>query len=478
VNTPQKNETTATTPATNGHHDPGAAPQITRSRCGQCLPPDGKDTVDARPATAAAPSRCDGYCGGNRPPKCLSSSIAEALPAVTYPPYPPGAKFLYSRSSSPIRDSWPGGPLVQRMHTVLSGAPHTGQKPWGTSPWTILGFSLAGLLGGVSLSLLAASAQGILWLLLVPAWVLTLYGLRNMALSVFHEAAHGAFSPGHPWLNDLVGELASVLIVGQNFRAYRQEHVDEHHSKAHMTRRDPTVSFLFDLLGLRPGMTKRALWQRFLGQLVSPAFHLRLLHSRLAGYFAGASWLHRGLSVLYLAALAALTGLAPLPMLVAWGVPLVLLVNVALAVRAVTEHVFTGAAAKGRDRIALSTHAQRFGCPAPSAEVLAQSRCPALLWAKWGVAMLGHAISRMCFTPGESPQHDWHHRRVLDVTWPSATFSRQRAVAEWEAAQVRGAQTWLPYTEVWGILNAANECFRTLSATDPAVYGFAATKSP
>lgn len=381
-----------------------------------------------------------------------------------------GTHARISRSSSTLRDDWPGGRLIQIVLTLLSGVPKTDQKAWGTSSITVLAFCVGALFLGGSLSWLAVAEGGAWWLALVPGWVLTVYGLRNLALSIFHEAAHGTVFPGQPWWNELIGQCASVVLVAQNLTAYRPEHVGDHHSTAHMTRHDPTVSFLFDILGLRPGMTKNALWSRLLWQLVSPLFHARLMNGRVRGYFRGALWMHQVAGVVYLGTLLWLVVTYPLTTVLVWLIPLTVLVNVSLSMRACTEHVFTGALAKGREKIALSTHAQRFGCPAPAGGGNWLQQAAAWVW--WGVKMLGHAVCRMVFTPGESPQHDWHHRRIHDTRWPSAIFARQQAVKEWEAAQARGDRTWPPYTEVWGIINNIDECFRTLSQRRPEDFRF------
>jgi hypothetical protein len=279
-------------------------------------------------------------------------------------------------------------------------------------------------------------------------------------------------APGRPKQNEFIGQCASVVLVAQNFTSYKPEHVGDHHCHGHMTRQDPTVSFLFDMLGLRPGMTKNALWRRLLWRLVSPLYHTRLMYRRVVSYFRGAPWMHNIAAALYLVVLTWLVIAHPLATLLVWLIPLTLLVNLSLTVRACTEHVFTGALAKGREKIALSTHAQRFGCAAPALEGGWLTCAVASAW--WGVKMLGHAVARATCTPGESPQHDWHHRRINDARWPSAIFARQEAVKEWEAAQARGGQTWPPYTEVWGIIANIDECFRTLSLCRPEDFGYSA----
>jgi len=368
---------------------------------------------------------------------------------------------IISRSSSTIRDGWPGGPAVQILLTLLSGVPHTGQTPWESSPWRVLAFSVGAMVLGVSLSLLGHTLGGLGHLLFLPGWVLTVYALRNLALSVFHEAAHGTMCPRLPWLNEWVGQCASVLLLSQNFRIYRPEHLGDHHCQGHMTCDDPTVAFLFDRLGLRPGMAKNECWRRLVWKLISPWFHARLLWSRLVSWFRGAIRGHQVGSVLYLVALFGFAWWYPLATLLVWLIPLTVLVNVAMTVRACTEHVFAGVWHKGRLRIALSTHAQRFGCAAPT--MTGVWSLDVLRWVWWGVKMACHTLCRVIFTPGESPQHDWHHRRINDKNWPSAIFARLQAVKEWEQAEMQGRQSWPPYTEVWGIIQNIDECFRTLS---------------
>src|SRR5262249_18469101 len=153
---------------------------------------------------------------------------------------------------------------------------------------------------------------------------------------ILHQASHWVFSE-RKWLDRVVGEAISIGLQIQSFEAYRVEHVREHHSANHMSERDPTVAFLFDDLGLRPGMAGRESWRRVVCRLLSPLFHLTLLKRRLASNLGpGAGWMHRLVSACYLATILAAAAAIPggwLVLLTAAVVPLVLLYNVISTLR-------------------------------------------------------------------------------------------------------------------------------------------------
>jgi len=81
-----------------------------------------------------------------------------------------------------------------------------------------------------------------------------------------------------------------------------------------------------------------------------------------------------------------------------------------------------------------------------------------LAWLFWLVRMLGyHLPVRIAILPGELPEHDYHHRHPHSKDWANGIYARQQDL---EA----GCPGWCEsYTEVWGLFEATDRVFETLS---------------
>jgi fatty acid desaturase len=365
-----------------------------------------------------------------------------------------------SQPSWPVRDGWPRGRILDFVLTSLSGVPATGERPHEVGPLFYLLTSIVAMAAGVLLAAGAATHGGIAWFLLFPAYVLDLHGLRKIALTVYHECSHRAFIWGKEWANDLLGDVLGVLPITQHYRGFKAEHVDAHHPRL-MTKDDPTVRFNLDVLGLRPGMSERALRTRLIARLVSPEFNLRILALRLRDYLAGSNATHRVLALLY----ASLVGLA----IWAWGfrivfwawlLPLTIPFNIVYILKDCCEHVYPTAGVRGVERMAKCTHQVRYGRGRP--ETL--GGWPLFL----ALTVLYDIPTSLVFGAGENRVHDFHHRHASTPKWTAGVYERQREVCRWHELRARGEAKRPPYTHVEGLHRAIAENLRTLSQADPS----------
>jgi hypothetical protein len=327
---------------------------------------------------------------------------------------------------------------------------------------------LLSLAAGLLLGAVGPLAGGLFWAALPLGWLLTVHAARKLQVFILHQASHQTFAPNRPRLNRFVGEAISIGLQIQAFECYRREHIRDHHSRNHMSPDDPTVAFLFDELGLRPGMPHRQAWRQLGACLLSPVFHLRLLAQRVASNLGpGVTLRHRLLSAGYLAAVGGLVtcaGLWPV-FLIAAVAPLTLLYNVISTLRLCTEHRFPApnlADRYSRDALASFTSAIFLGDPAPGPDLGSVRR--AVAWAWWLARLLFvHVPGRLLVVPGDTPCHDLHHRRPSMANWADYLFERQRDVENLRP------EDWPPYTETWGsVFDAINEVFLSLERADPA----------
>ena len=208
---------------------------------------------------------------------------------------------------------------------------------------------------GVGFGVVAFEAGLVYWVLLLPCYVLTVGGARRLQINIVHACVHYRFFRVG-WANVLLGEAASILVLTQDFQAYRCDHVFHHHGKGIATIDDPDMLLLYDL-GIRPGLPKSLLWRRLLITLISPRFHIMFFAARLRSNFVTSPW-HRRLAAaaLWAAVLGTVTQAGVWgAFLVCWVVPAVPLMQASALLQFCCEHAW------GRRRLPGESAAEHYG---------------------------------------------------------------------------------------------------------------------
>jgi hypothetical protein len=358
---------------------------------------------------------------------------------------------------------------LQLPLTLLTGKPYHGQQALRLTPATHLIAAVISIVSGLALSWVALSGWIWLWLL-VPGWAMTLHGMRNLRMMIYHQCAHrNMWARTKPDL--MLGKIVAGLLIVQDFEGYSREHVADHHALHHMTLRDPTVQAMLVSLELRAGMTRAQMWRKVRGKLVSPKFHASFLTSRVRSYFAAAGFTARAMTVIiYLGVAAIVTAFGLWPYVaIAWIVPLTVFFQVSNVLRLCVKHTFPAAGTERRrskEYLASLTNAIFLGDPVPTAT---SSRVAgAFAWLRWTARMaFVHLPARYLVLTGDTVCHDFHHRHPMSRDWSSYIFARQ---ADLES----GHRGWPPYREVWGLVQAINVVFDSLSAADEYEFDLAA----
>ncbi|MET9900245.1 fatty acid desaturase [Streptomyces sp. NPDC006446] len=354
--------------------------------------------------------------------------------------------------------------FIQYPLTLFTGKPLAGQKPLS---WWTPGFHLAtaalSMAVGVGISC-TALILGTYWLLLLlPGWAVTLHGMRNLRMMIYHQCSHRNMYRNRR-LDTVIGRATSSLLIIQNFARYSREHVSDHHAAHHMTLRDPTVQAFLVSLDLHPGMTRRQMWRRVLGKLFSPWFHLNFTVARARSFWHDSAPAEKAISLtLYGGAVAATVATGTWPaLLIVWFVPLLPLFQVSNTLRLCVKHTFPEPhleVRRGKEYFGSLTNAIFIGEPAPSPDLPVLRRAAA--WSGWTARMLFvHAPARFLVLTGDTVVHDFHHRYPSTPKWANYIFERQ-------ADADRGSPGWGPYKQVWGIVPAINLVFDSLSVADP-----------
>ncbi|MER5481197.1 stearoyl-CoA 9-desaturase [Streptomyces sp. NPDC002734] len=357
--------------------------------------------------------------------------------------------------------------FVQLPLTLFTGKALPGQQ---APSWWTPGFHLYSAVLGMFLGVAAGCtglALGGLWLSLVPVgWAVTLHGMRNLRMMIYHQCSHRNMYR-RSRLDTAIGRCTSGLLIIQNFARYSREHVSDHHAAHHMTLRDPTVQAFLVSLGLHPGMTRRQMWRRVIGKIISPWFHLNFAVARARSFWSGSAGAEKAVCAgLYGTALivALVTG-TWVQLLLVWFVPLVPLFQVSNTLRLCVKHTFPASdltVRRGKEYFGGLTNAIFIGESAPRSGLPVVRRVAA--WTRWGLRMVFvHAPARYLVLTGDTVVHDFHHRYPATPKWAHYIFERQ-------ADLEKGSPGWPPYKQAWGLVPAINLVFDSLSVADPREY--------
>lgn len=360
--------------------------------------------------------------------------------------------------------------FLQYPLTIFTGKPIAGQGPlsWWTPGFHLTTAGLSMLLG-LAISCTGMSLAGPWLLLVLPGWAITLHGMRNLRMMIYHQCSHRNMYRKRR-LDAAIGRATSSLLIIQNFARYSREHVSDHHAAHHMTLRDPTVQAFLVSLDLHPGMERRQMWRRVLGKIFSPWFHLNFAVARARSFWHASDTSEKVTSVgLYGVAVAATVATGTWPMLiVGWLVPLFPLFQVSNTLRLCVKHTFPAADVterRGKQYFGSLTNAIFIGEAAPSPALPPVRRVTA--WCRWTARMLFvHAPARYLVLTGDTVVHDFHHRYPSTPKWANYIFERQ-------ADADKGSPGWPEYHHAWGLVAAINLVFDSLSVADPEEYNVA-----
>lgn len=293
------------------------------------------------------------------------------------------------------------------------------------------------------------------WVLLGPAWIMSVHGARKLQLTIVHYCAHGTMYRGK-LANVWLGRATSLLLLITEFDKYKQGHVKHHTPNLLSTMADPTMQFLLRS-GIKPGLSKGVLWRRLILGMLSPRLQARVFGERIRSHFVETSLAKRAVAALYMSSLLAV-GLAIgwLPLFLSLVVPLVWLYQSSQLLRLCVEHRWEVVNHDRRtpEELKELTTAVFMGAAPPAANL---ALVPALVaWVRWILAMLGHAFGRVCVMVGDTPCHDDHHFHP-SRDWTNYVSSRQRNL---QRANEQGLRD---YTEVWGLLKAIDSNLENFS---------------
>lgn len=314
---------------------------------------------------------------------------------------------------------------------------------------------------------LLASVKGAAFLMLIGL-TFTSSGLGFFQVVIFHHCAHGTVFRKRE-RNRQVGRLISALLLFKYFDDYQREHMAHHSPRKLLTEEDEFANFIFGMCRLAPGTEKSVLWRHVLIGIFSPAFHLKFLQRRVKSSLLSVNRIHNLIGIgawLSGIGIAIATGQVVL-FLVAWVLPVTVLLQIATVFRILCEHRFP-------DHDLIAVRDKTFMCHA-TAGVFAGSAVPQrsaatpaglIDWIGWWAEMLTlHLFTRLFVLVGDAPCHDYHHRHPASRKWTNYIHARQHD-------RERGCPGFpVDYQESWGLFVAIDENLDSLAATPPNFMG-------
>jgi len=355
-----------------------------------------------------------------------------------------------------LRDTYAVFPKwTQPFWTVLTGKPLRGEQPLIVpSGWTYLAVSLTVFAIGTAGSVVTVAAgSGWHLLILLVTIPMTLMGSRLLILTIAHQGAHLRFCYSKR-LNQLVHDCLTTIICSQNYDSYRYDHFHVHHGiKTFGTLEDPVLSFIRQL-GFDGDLSKPQLWRKLVLTCASPYFHGVYLFNRLRHNFVGGRIIRRCMACVWWGSIIGLLAWCPhliLPVVVGYGIPVLLLYNASAFLELICEHVWMRPIADtdafGHQRITELCWGRFCGEAVPAGERYGA-------WIRWGVRMLFyHLPCRMLVLAGDAPQHDFHHVVPNGWRWTVSAYERRDTIATGKMED----------REVWGLLEAIDIVFDNLS---------------
>ena len=361
---------------------------------------------------------------------------------------------------------------LQPFLTWLTAKPAPGEDAKPISGPSYVRNALLWTIGGFVLSIAAiahfSATELLFWVLLTLSMVATTCGLGLFQVVVFHHCSHGTIFKNRDW-NKRIGRTVSSILLFKHFDLYQRGHMVHHSANKLFTVEDEFTDFVMETCGLAPSLEKHELWRRLLLDLVSPRFHAKFLWRRICVSLNSHDRHHNMLGIGFYVLLVGVGGSTGLlvPVLLAWLIPVTILLQIATVFRILCEHRFPAAEVierRGKEFVCLATAAV-FPGALPPASSAATMRGFAL-WVLWWANMLTvQLFVRLFVLVGDAPCHDFHHRRPAAKRWTNYIHARQ--------ADVDAGCPGFPvnYIETWGLFRAINENLESMSKTAAGLIG-------
>ncbi|WP_207390035.1 fatty acid desaturase [Phytopseudomonas daroniae] len=328
-------------------------------------------------------------------------------------------------------------------------------------------FHVAVSVGFISLGvmLLASGyikANAVMWAL---GFILASGGIKQFQVMICHNCAHDMVFTNKK-LNALVGNLISGFLMLKPFEVYKKEHLLHHSSKSLLTDKDDTLSYLQGTVGLKPSDSVFVMWAKLVTTALSP---LAILRSSWGRVKSTATAPNKRIAALTLSCWSIASVIALFlgqfdVFIIAWVLPVFMGYHISSTFRLAAEHTWPSVEVlekRGVEFICESTTGVFIG------EALYIKEDAGLIkrvvWISlWLLKMLTvHLFVRIFIMVGDTPCHDFHHRRPRSTDWPNYITARERDMLD-------GSKPFPSnYVGYWGYGASVTRNFRNFQRARP-----------
>ncbi|HFG6988440.1 fatty acid desaturase [Acinetobacter baumannii] len=303
------------------------------------------------------------------------------------------------------------------------------------------------------------------YILLIIGWIITVSGMRKLQVVIYHNCAHGMIFNDEK-NNRILGWFISIVLLIKNYDQYKVEHLAHHSSRKLLTRDDDTLVFLMDHLGINSKDSVKDMWRKLLITIFSPIAHIRFLLGRLNTGMFSTNISFSLTCILFWSLLVSTVFYFNIEKIfvIIWMVPLIIGYQISATLRLVAEHRWPPVdILQKRERafISLSTSSVFLGRELkvnPEFSLLSRY-IKILLW--WGEMLSIHLFFRLFVLVGDTPCHDYHHRRPTAKDWTRYAYARK---ADQEKGCVGHTHNYL---DSWGYIETVNSNFKSFSEAAP-----------
>ncbi|TFF41091.1 fatty acid desaturase [Pseudomonas sp. RIT623] len=341
------------------------------------------------------------------------------------------------------------------------------ETPGKRTPLFHVGVAASFIILGVLLTSLGYYQHSLLWWL--PGFVLAAGGIKQMQVMICHNCAHDMVFASRR-ANTVVGHVISALFMLKPYTLYKHEHMLHHSSRTLLTDQDDTLTYLQGVVGLKPTDSIAMMWAKLLFAAFSP---LAILRTSLNRIKANATATDRGVAALTMALWAGLTlgawALGQLQgFIAAWVLPVFIGYHISTTFRLAAEHTWPSVEVlekRGVDFICDSTTSVFIGEPLNMPDN-AQPLKRILCISRWLLKTFTyHLFVRLFIMVGDTPCHDFHHRRPRSSDWPNYVTARERD-------KLLGAKPFpRNYIDKWGYVSTVTDNFRNFQKALPYYQG-------
>lgn len=327
-------------------------------------------------------------------------------------------------------------------------------------PYFHIYVSFSVLLIGVSVSSVGYISKSYFFMLL--GFILSTSGVKQLQVMICHNCAHDmVFSEKKN--NRILGEFISIFLFLKPFSLYKNEHILHHDPKKLLTDDDDTQTFLKYFVGIKANDSVHKMWLKLFYSAFSPFKIINSIYLRVRQVIM--FW---GISSFCSISLLVLTSLATIifncfdVFFFSWLLPVFVGYHISSTFRLAAEHTWPEPDILEKRGVHFITDSTTSVFIGEELKLKDENKVFSNIFRKlfWLAKMLTyHLFVRVFIMVGDTPCHDFHHRRPKSSEWPNYISAREIDLRE-------GCKPFPKnYIDSWGYAHTVTNNFKSFKNT-------------